>query len=266
MTQVLTIVNAKGGTGKTTTAVNLAGFLAEKGKKVLLVDMDSQANATFCLGINPKVLPLSIYNVMVGQVTPHAILQKKATIPFYDLFPASPDLAAITVELVNSKDREFRLRQVLEDIKKSYDYIIIDSPPSLGLLTINALCAADKLIIPVQCEYLSLEGLEQLLNTIELVKNNLERSLEIAGVLLTMYNRRSSLSREVAKEVRNRFEGKIFDAVIPRSSALAEAPKFGKTILEYAPNSKAYFAYKELAEEVINLGEGGSLPPEKKEE
>jgi len=263
MTQVLTIVNAKGGTGKTTTAVNLAGFLAAKGKKVLLVDMDSQANATFCLGINPKVLPLSIYNVIVGQVTPHAVLQK---MPAYDLFPASPDLAAVTVELVNSKEREFRLRQILEEIKKSYDFVIIDSPPSLGLLTINALCAADKVIIPVQCEYLSLEGLEQLLNTIELVKNNLERNLEIAGVLLTMYNRRSSLSRDVAKEVRRKFGGKIFNAVIPRSSVLAEAPRFGKTILEYAPNSKAYFAYSELAEEIIVLQEEEKTFPESKEE
>jgi chromosome partitioning protein len=262
MTQVITIVNAKGGTGKTTTAVNLSAFLAEKGKKVLLVDMDSQANATFCLGINPKILPLSIYNVLVGQVTPYAVLQKRATLPAYDLFPASPDLAAVTVELVNMEDREFKLRQILEDIKKDYDFVIIDCPPSLGLLTINALCAADKLLIPVQCEYLSLEGLEQLLKTIELVKNNLEKNLEIAGVLLTMYDRRSHLSREVAKEIRRKFSGKIFEAVIPRSAALAEAPKFGRTIIEHAPNSKAYFAYRELAEEIINF----QLPEQKEKE
>lgn len=252
MTRVIVVANNKGGVGKTNVSVNLPVFLAALGKKVLLVDFDHQANATFSLGIHPKNLPFSIYHALMGQVSPSAIIRKS---PFfgYEIMPASSDLAGATVELVSLQDRELKLREVLDKIKDSYDFIFIDSPPSLGLLTINALCASNEVLIPVQCEYLALEGLEQLLNTINLVKSNLEQDLKITGALLTMYNRNNKLSREVAKEVRRNFPGYVFDTVIPRQICLAEAPKFGKTILQYAPTSLAAKAYRELAEEFINL-------------
>lgn len=252
MARIISIANQKGGVGKSNVAVNLPVFLSAQGKKVLLVDMDPQANATLSLGINPRTLPLSIYHVLMGQITPSAIIRKS---PFfgYDIMPASPDLAGATIELVNLQDREFKLAQVLEKVKEFYDYIIIDSPPSLGILTLNCLVASKEVLIPVQCEYLALEGLEQLLGTISLVKNNLGQDLKIAGALLTMYNRKNRLSREVAKEIRKTFPGYVFDTIIPRSVVLAEAPKFGQTILQYAPESLAAKAYRELAEEMISL-------------
>lgn len=252
MTRIIVIVNNKGGTGKTTTAVNLPVFLAAMGKRVLLIDLDHQANATYSLGINPQNLPLSIYHAMAGQVSPSAIIRKS---PFfnYEIMPASPDLAGATVELVSAENREFRLSQILDKVKEPYDFIIIDSPPSLGLLTLNALCAANEVLIPVQCEYLALEGLDQLMATINLVKNNLGKDLKIAGALLTMYSKNNNISREVAEEVRKKFLGHVFNTVIPRAVVLAEAPRFGKTILQYAPESRAARAYKDLAEEIINL-------------
>lgn len=252
MARVICIANNKGGVGKTNVSYNLPVFLAALGKKVLLVDFDHQANATYSLGINPEKLPLSIYHALVGQITPSAIIRRS---PFfgYEIMPSSPDLAGASVELVNVKNREFKLRQVLDNIKESYDFIIIDSPPSLGLLTINALCASDEVLIPVQCEYLALEGLGQLLSTVNLVRNNLGQDLEIAGALLTMYNRNNRLSREVAKEIRRNFPGYVFDAIIPRAVALAEAPRFGKTILQYAPVSRAAGAYRELAKELVEI-------------
>ncbi len=264
MARIISILNQKGGTGKSTTSVNLPVFLAAMGKRVLLVDFDSQANATFSLGIDPKKLPLSVYHALMGQVTPSAIIRKTSFFG-YEIMPASPDLAGATVELVSLKDREFKLDQTLEKVKDSYDFIIIDSPPSLGLLTLNALVASKEILIPVQCEYLALEGLEQLLATIDLVKNNLNKEVKITGALLTMYNRGNRLSRDVAKEVRRNFPGYVFDAVIPRAIVLAEAPKFGKPILQYAPASLATKAYRELAEEIINL-ETYNLKPITQEE
>lgn len=253
MARIIAVANNKGGVGKTTVSYNLPVFLAALGKRVLLIDFDHQANATFSLGFNPRNLPLSVYHALIGQITPNAIIRRS---PFfgYDIMPSSPDLAGATVELVNLKDREFRLKQLLEKIQNDYDFIIIDCPPSLGLLTINALCASNEVLIPVQCEYLALEGLEQLLATINLVKNNLGQDLKITGALLTMYSRGNRLSREVAKEIRRNFPGYVFDAVIPRNIALAEAPKFGKTILQFAPVSPAASAYRQLAEELIGLG------------
>jgi chromosome partitioning protein len=252
MSRIIAISNQKGGVGKSSVATNLPVFLAALGKRVLLVDMDSQANATLSLGIAPRKLPLSIYHSLMGQVSPSAIIRKS---PFfgYEIMPSSPDLAGATIELVNMEEREFKLNRILEKVKDSYDFILIDSPPSLGLLTLNALCAADEVLIPVQCEYLALEGLEQLLDTITLIQGNLKSDLKIAGALLTMYGRNSRISRDVAKEVRRNFPGYVFDTVIPRQVALAEAPRFGKTILQYAPTSLAAQAYRELAEEIINL-------------
>lgn len=251
MARIIAIANQKGGVGKSSVSTNLPVFLAALGKRALLVDMDPQANSTLSLGIAPRNLPLSVYHALSGQVSPTAIIRKSSFFG-YEIMPASPDLAGATVELVSAENREFRLKQILEKVQESYDFIIIDSPPSLGLLTINALCAANEILIPVQCEYLALEGLEQLLSTVSLVKNNLGHDLKIAGALLTMYNRNSRLSREVAKEVRRNFPGYVFDTVIPRTVLLAEAPRLGRTILQYAPTSTAAQAYRELAQEIIN--------------
>mgnify|MGYP001580420483 CR=1 FL=1 len=250
MTRIIVVANQKGGVGKSNVSVNLPVFLAALGKRVLLVDMDPQANATLSLGIAPRNLPLSLYHALAGQISPSAIIRKS---PFfgYEIMPASPDLAGATIELVSAESREFRLSQILDKIKEPYDFIIIDSPPSLGLLTLNALCAADEILIPVQCEYLALEGLEQLLATINLVKNNLGHNIKIAGALLTMYSKNNNLSREVAEEVKKNFPGYVFETVIPRAVVLAEAPRFGKTILQYAPESQAVQAYRALAEELI---------------
>jgi len=250
MTRIIAIANQKGGVGKSSVATNLPVFLAALGKRVLLVDMDPQANATLSLGIAPRNLPLSIYNAISGQVSPSAIIRKSSFFG-YEIMPASPDLAGAAVELVGLENREFKLNQILEKVKDSYDFIIIDSPPSLGLLTVNALCAATEVLIPVQCEYLALEGLGQLLDTVKLVKNNLGRDLKIAGALLTMYNRNSKLCREIVKEVRRNFPGYVFDTIIPRTILLAEAPRLGKTILQHAPDSPASMAFRQLAEELV---------------
>ncbi|MBI2042679.1 MAG: AAA family ATPase [Candidatus Nealsonbacteria bacterium] len=252
MARIIAIANQKGGVGKSSVATNLPVFLAALGKRVLLVDMDAQANATLSLGIPPRNLPLSIYHALMGQVSPSAIIRKSQFFG-YEIMPASPDLAGATVELVGVEEREFKLSQILDKVKDSYDYILIDSPPSLGLLTLNALCAADEILVPVQCEYLALEGLGQLINTVTLIQNNLKSNLQIAGAVLTMYSKTNRISREIAKEVRQNFPGYVFETVIPRQVALAEAPRFGKTIMQYAPASPASQAFRALAEELINL-------------
>lgn len=258
MTRVICLANNKGGVGKTNVSVNLPVFLAAKGKKVLLIDFDHQANATFSLGINPKNVPLSVYHSLVGQVGPESIIQKTSFFG-YDLIPSSADLAGAVVELVGMKNREFRLQGIINKVKGDYDYVIIDLPPSLDLLTLNGLVASDEVLIPVQCEYLALEGLGQLLSTIELVRDNIGKDLKIAGALMTMYNRGNRLSRNVAKEIRRNFPGYVFDTVIPRSVKLAEAPKEGVPILKYAPHCKAVISYRELAEELIKKEEKENL-------
>jgi chromosome partitioning protein len=250
MTRVISLANNKGGVGKTNVSVNLPIFLVAKGKRVLLIDFDHQANATFSLGINPKNVSLSIYNALVGQVSPESVIRKTSFFG-YELMPSSADLAGAVVELVGMKNREFKLREVIDKVKDNYDYILIDLPPSLDLLTLNGLCASDEVLIPVQCEYLAVEGLGQLLSTIELVRDNLGKDLKIAGALMTMYSRGNRLSRNVAKEIRRNFPGYVFDTVIPRSVKLAEAPGAGVPILKYAPHSKATMAYRELADELI---------------
>ena len=206
MAKVISFVNQKGGVGKTTSAINLAAYLAALGKYILLVDLDPQANATSGLGFEPESLEQSLYHSLIGQVYPSALI-KKTNLFGYELIPASGDLAGAAVELVPMAEREFKLFNLLSDVRKNYDYVIIDSPPSLGLLTINGLVAADEIIIPVQTEYYALEGLGQLLKTVNLIQENLGRDLKIKGALLTMYDRRNKLSRQVAKEVRLHFPG-----------------------------------------------------------
>lgn len=252
MARVINICNEKGGVGKTTTSVNLAAYLAALGKYVLLVDLDPQANATGGLGIKVEEEHLNIYHSLVGEELPGSYLRKTSLFG-YDLLPASASLAGATVELASLDSREFRLKNAINSIRTNYDYVLIDSPPSLGLLTINGLAAAEEVIIPVQCEYYALEGLGNLLKTVEMVRESLNPQLKIAGVVLTMYDKRNRLARGVVKEVQDNFPGRVFETLIPRSISLAEAPSFGKTILQFDPDSKAGRAYRQLAEEVIKI-------------
>ncbi len=252
MARIISLCNNKGGVGKTTSAVNLPVFLAAAGKRVLLVDFDPQANATLSLGINPKKLPLSVYQALVGQTSPQSVIR---TTPFFDyeIIPSSADLAGAQMELANQEGWQSRLSQVLEEAKDEYDFVFIDSPPSLGLLTMNIIVASDEILIPVQSEYLALEGLEQLLDTIELVKQRSGKELDFIGAFLTMYDRRRKLSRQAAKRIRRNFPDHVFDAIIPQAVSLAEAPKYRKTILQYDPHSRATKAYRELAEEINEI-------------
>lgn len=252
MARIITITNQKGGTGKSTTAVNLSAYLAAHGKYVLLVDLDPQANATVGLGVDWRTLPTNLYHALVGTHEPEAVI-RKTSIFGYDLLPSAPDLAGAAIELVNTERREWRLYELLRKIRTHYDYILVDSPPSLGLLTLNGLVAADEVIIPVQCEYYALEGLGQLLETINLISENLGRNLKIKGALLTMHDRRNKLALAVAKELRRNFPGYVFSSVIPRSVSLAEAPSFGKTILQFDGASQGGQAYRQLAQEIIEL-------------
>ena len=249
MSQIIALANQKGGTGKTTTAVNLLSALAELGKRVLLIDFDPQGNATSGLGINPDK---GIYEALSGRASVLEVIKKTQQAKF-DLIPSTTNLAGANVELVDEEEREFRLKKILENIRENYDYILIDCPPSLGLLTINGLVAADKVLIPVQCEYYALEGLGQLLGTINLVKQNLQPNLEILGALLTMHDKRTKLSKDVILEMRTRFPYKVFDTVIPRNIRLAEAPSFGKSVLKYSSWSDGARAYRNLAREIIKF-------------
>lgn len=255
MAKIISLVNQKGGVGKTTSAINLATYLASAGKFVLLVDLDPQGNASSGLGVDHKNLEKNLYHAMISGEHPSNVIIKTQTFG-HDLLPASQDLAGAGIELVQMDNREFRLYNVLREIRTNYDYIIIDSPPSLGLLTINGLVASDEVIIPVQTEYFALEGLSQLLNTINLVKENLQPELKVMGALLTMHDRRNRLSRQVIKEVQDHFPGHVFDSIIPRSVRLAEAPSFGKSILGFDAFSKGARAYKNLAREIIEMENG----------
>ena len=252
MARIIAICNQKGGVSKTTTAINLSAFLALHGKYVLLVDTDPQANATTGIGLNADYDQPNIYHAMINDQNPATMLKKTSMFGF-DVLPANQDLAGATIELVSMDERESRLKHVLDSLRTNYDYILIDCPPTLGILTVNSLVAAEKIIIPVQCEYYSLEGLSQLLKTIELVRENLNPDLQVLGVLLTMYDKRSQLNRQVLNEVTNNFPGRVFDAVISRTVSLAEAPSYGKSILQFDPNSKAAKEYRRLASEIIKL-------------
>lgn len=251
MALIISIVNQKGGVGKTTTAVNLAAYLAHQGKHVLLVDIDPQANATSGLGIDHTQLEAGIYEALVGVKEISTVL-KRTLQERLTVAPATMGLAGAGIELVGVENRESRLARILETVREDYDYIIIDGPPSLGLLTINSLVAADEVLIPVQSEYYALEGLGQLLHTISLVQSNLKPELGIMGAIITMYDRRNRLSSSVLNELYQYFPNRIFRSVIPRSVKLAESPSYGRSILHYDPNSKGGRAYEKLALEVID--------------
>lgn len=252
MPKIISLVNQKGGVGKTTTAVNLGAYLAALGKFVLLVDIDPQANATSGLGIDHRGLEKGIYDCLVDQISLRDIIRNTSH-EGYRLAPATLALAGANVELVGVENRESKLRAVLEEAKHAYDYVLVDCPPSLGLLTVNGLVAADAVLIPVQAEYYALEGLGQLLETIKLIKENLRPDLEVLGAVLTMFDSRNKLSQDVWQELYKYFPDKIFRSVIPRSVRLAEAPSFGKSILHYDPASKGARAYERLAREIIDI-------------
>ncbi|WPX08827.1 ParA family protein [Anaerocellum danielii] len=251
MARTVAIVNQKGGVGKTTTCVNLSAAIGKIGKKVLAVDCDPQGNLTSGFGIDKKSLIRTTYDVLIGNCSAQeAIIKNK--FENLNILPANVNLAGAEIELVSMIAREFRLKDAIEKIKDEYDYIFIDCPPSLGLLTLNALAAADSVIIPIQCEYYALEGLSQLSNTISLVRKHLNKNLEIDGVVLTMFDSRTNLSLEVVEEVKRFFGQKVFLSIIPRNVRLSEAPSFGLPGIIYDPESKGAKAYIELAEEYIN--------------
>ncbi|MFH1564728.1 MAG: AAA family ATPase [bacterium] len=253
MSQIISIVNQKGGVGKTTTAVNLGAYLANMGKFVLLIDIDPQANATSGLGVDHRSLERGIYESLVGETRLKDVVQNTKH-EGYRIAPATQNLAGANIELVNVDRREFKLNEILEQVRGHYDYILIDCPPSLGLLTINGFTAADKVLIPVQAEYYALEGLSQLLGTIKLIKENLNPKLDILGAVITMFDKRTRLSDQVMQELYQYFPEKIFRSVIPRNVRLSEAPSYGQSILEYDPYSKGGKAYERLAREVLELG------------
>jgi len=252
MGKIIAICNQKGGTGKTTTSINLATSLAISQRKVLLIDLDPQANATSGIGINKHNVKKSIYHVLLEETEIAEVLQPSG-INNLSLVPSNLDLTGAEVELVSALGRESRLKKALAKEKDNFDFIIIDSPPSLGLLTINALCAADSVLIPVQCEYYALEGLTQLVNTVTLIKNNLNPDLNIEGVLLTMADFRTNLTKEVIQEARNYFKDKVYETVIPRNIRLTEAPSYGKPVAFYDKDSLGAKKYEELAKEVLKI-------------
>lgn len=250
MARVISVVNQKGGVGKTTTAINLATYLARQGKFVLLVDIDPQANATSGLGHVVRDLPHGTYHALAG-VKPMSQVLVPTQIEHLTLAPGTIDLAGAQIELVNVENREFRLREALLEVRNNYDVVIIDNPPSLGLLTLNGLVAADDVLIPVQCEYYALEGLSQLLETVRLVQQGLQPNLRILGAVLTMYDSRARLSRAVLEELYKHFPNNIFRSVIPRNVRLAEAPSHGKPIADFEPHSSGARAYERLAREIL---------------
>ena len=252
MAKIIGICNQKGGVGKTTTAINLSVYLALSGKRILLIDIDPQGNATSGLGINKHNIKTSIYHLIIDEIDPRTIIVNTG-INNLSLMPSTISLTGAEVELVGIMGREYRLKKALFPISNDYDFIIIDCPPSLGLLTVNALAAANSVLIPIQCEYYALEGLSQLVNTVNLVKENLNSNLDIEGVLLTMADFRTNLTNEVIKEVRNFFKGKVYDTVIPRNIRLTEAPGFGKPIALYDKNSIGAQKYECFMNELLGV-------------
>ena len=250
MSKIIALANQKGGVGKTTSSINLAASLAVLEFKTLLVDADPQANSTSGIGFDPRNIKNSIYECIINGIDPHEAIQKTDT-PNLDLLPAHIDLVGAEIEMINLTDREYKMKAVLNMVKKEYDFIIIDCSPSLGLITINALTAADSVIIPVQCEYFALEGLGKLLNTIKIVQSRLNVNLQIEGILMTMYDGRLRLCNQVVSEVRRHFEEMVFSTIIHRNTRLSEAPSFGKPVILYDAESKGSFNYLNLAKEIL---------------
>ena len=249
--RTIAITNQKGGVGKSTTAVNMSAYLSSYGYKTLLIDLDPQSNSTSGIGIGSGDVENSTYDVLINNMDPHEAIIN-TIYKNLDLLPSSIQLAGAEVELVSSIKREYRLSEAVKKVEEEYDYIIIDCPPALGLLTINALSAAREVIIPIQCEYYALEGLGQLLNTIDLVKKNLNEDLKISGAIMTMYDSRTKLSEQVIDEVKNYFEEKVYKTIIPRNIRLSEAPSYGKAIMDYDPECRGAKAYKDFTKEVID--------------
>lgn len=250
MGKIIAIANQKGGVGKTTTAINLAASLAALEFKTLLVDADPQANATSGVGLNPKEVEISIYECMVEGASPESSIVK-TDIKYLDLIPSHIDLVGAEVEMVSIAKREDKMKEALAEVRKQYDFIIIDCSPSLGLITVNALTAADSVIVPVQCEYFALEGLGKLLNTIKIIQNRLNPELEIEGILLTMYDLRLNLSNQVVDEVKTHFKSMVFDTLIPRNIKLSESPSFGMPAITHDAESKGALSYLNLAKEIL---------------
>ena len=253
MGKIIAIANQKGGVGKTTTAINLSSCLADAGKKVLLVDIDPQGNATSGVGVD-KTVSFSVYDVLVDDVEIENTLQL-TEMKNLEVCPSNINVAGAEVQLVSKENREYKLKEKIEKIKNDYDYVIIDCPPSLGLVTLNAFTASDSVLIPIQCEYYALEGLGQLINTINLVKKRLNKELVIEGALLTMYDARTNLSNQVVKEVKNYFDDKVYKTVIPRNVKLSEAPSYGMPICMYDARSKGSRCYDKFAKEFIKKNE-----------
>jgi chromosome partitioning protein len=256
LSRILAIANQKGGVGKTTTAINLGACLAVAEKRTLVIDSDPQGNATSGLGIDKDALSGSIYEVLVEGARIDDVIQREVHFPFLDVVPATRDLVGAEVELVGRAQRETILRRAVDEVADRYDYVLIDSPPSLGLLTLNALSAADSVLIPIQCEFYALEGLTQLLNSVRAVQRNLNPRLQIEGVLMTMYDQRLNLSKQVAEEARQYFGPKVYRSTIPRNVRIAEAPSFGKPIVLYDILSVGAKSYLALAQELIGRNEG----------
>ncbi len=253
MGKTIAIVNQKGGVGKSTTAVNLGACIAQMGKKVLLIDIDPQGNATSGVGIEKEGLENCIYDAILEHVPIESII-KETSVKDFNIAPSTIELAGAEIELVSVMSRELRLKAAIESVRSEYDVVLIDCPPSLGLLTLNALSAANAYLVPIQCEYYALEGLGQLLSTTKLVQKHLNTSLELAGVVMTMYDARTNLAQQVIEEVRNYFDDKVYKTIIPRNIRLSEAPSYGMPIIEYDEKSKGAEAYRALAKEVVSNG------------